>query len=818
MKVSLNWIRAMLDLQKSPTEIADILTSLGLEVESIETVSPSEADLDKILSARVLTCERIPDTDHLSATKVDVGDGVIRSVVCGAPNVAAGQMVFVALPGARVLSKDGARFSIAERKVKGVPSQGMICAVDEMGLGTDHSGIFILPPDTPQGLSAADFYQLESDTILDIGLTPNRADATCHLGVARDIAAYLRVREGKSAPIRLPETTNIQHHKGQSVISVDVEVPNSCPRYCGLCITGVTVTESPDWMKNRLLALGQRPINNIVDITNWVRMEMGQPLHAFDIAAIAQNKLVVKTLPEGTPFKGLDGAERHLSVEDIMICDGNDNPLCMGGVFGGESSGVRETTTDIFLESALFHPKAIRKSMIRHNLRTDAAWTFEKGVDPLGCILALERAAYLILQTAGGSISGPTADFHPQPAKNIQIPISFERINQHIGAQFENTQIIHILNALEIQTDNISHTGLTASVPTNKPDVRREADVIEEILRVYGLDNIPIPSRFRTSMEITSRPSPEMVRNTAADLLAANGCHECMSLSLTNSTYFVGDQAALPIPQDQLVYVHNTANQGLDCMRPVMLFSALETIVRNQNRQHPDLRLFEIGKTYLRNIESPSFHESYRLSISLSGNWQSEHWQKPAKTKTDFFTLKGLVNLLLHKLGVAEFQETAVAESPYQYAVKYHRGAQEIATFGAVDPTILKKMDVRNEVFFADVNLTYLTTATRNNTIHSTELNKYPSVRRDLALVIPQAIQFNEIKILANKTAKKLLKNICLFDVFEDESKLGVGKKSYAVSFTFEDPEKTLQEQDIDSVMQDLQKAFENKLNAAIRK
>jgi phenylalanyl-tRNA synthetase beta chain len=822
MKVSLNWIRVLLDLHKTPPEIADILTALGLEVEGLETVKPSLVDLDKVRSGLVLSCERIPETDHLSATTVDVGDGVIRSIVCGAPNVAAGQKVFVALPGANVFSKDGELFTIGERKVKGIPSQGMICAVDELGVGSDHSGILVLPPDTALGISAADWYEQAPDTIIEIGLTPNRADATNHAGVARDLAAYLRVQEGAIAPLHLPDVSTFPAPKTQVPITVEVLDAVACPRYTGVSITGIQVAESPEWLKNRLLALGQRPINNVVDVTNFVRMELGQPLHAFDIAAIGGHKIQVNTLPEGTIFKALDDTERRLFAEDLMICDGNAQPMCIGGVFGGADSGVKDGTTQVFLESAWFNAKSIRRSMLRHNLRTDAAWSFEKGVDPNGCLYALKRAALLICELTGGEIASEIVDFYPQPVAPARVPVRYQRINQLIGVDLGTDKIKQILTALEIGIEADTADGLTAVIPTNKPDVTREADVVEEVLRVFGLDNVPVPAQFRTSMEVSQRPTPDALRNIAADFLAANGFNECMSLSLSNSANHLGEQALFPVEQDQLVFVHNTANQGLDCMRPTMLFSALDTILRNQNRQNADLRLFELGKTYLRKPNSEEgkarFSEVARMSICMSGAYQGESWQPSSKSKVDFYSLKALVQNLLARFGVGGYQETVLQEAPYQYALKYHRGPQELVTFGAVLPSILKKMDIKNPVFFADFNIDNLFKAVGSNKIQFTELNKYPTVRRDLALVLDQAVSFGDIKQLAGKTAKKMLKDINLFDVFEDESKLGVGKKSYAVSFTFEDPEKTLQDKDIDHLMQQLQQAFETKLNAGIRK
>lgn len=835
MKVSLNWIRDYLDLHKSAPEIATILTSLGLEVEGWETIKPSPVDLARVVTALITACERIPETDHLSATLVDIGDGASRSIVCGAPNVAVGQKVFVALPGAQVFSKDGQLFTIGERKVKGVASQGMICAQDELGVGHDHSGIMVLPPETALGITAASWFQQEADTIFEIGLTPNRADATNHLGVARDLAAYLRVHEQPDLRVQPPQFDDSAFRIPHSAFDVSVETPAACPRFSGVVISGLQVHESPDWLKNRLLASGQRPINNVVDVTNYVRAELGQPLHAYDLAEVQGGKIIVKTLPAGTVFKTLDGVDRPLLAADLMVCDGASNPLCMGGVFGGATSGVKETTTAIFLESAFFHPQWIRRSMLRHNLRTDAAWMFEKGVDPNGCRFALERAALLIRELAGGELASAVVDIYPNPVLPARISIDYARVNRLIGENLSQARVKTILTALEIGVETENADGFVAVIPTNKPDVTREADVIEEILRVHGLDNVPIPARIRSSMEITPRPNPDAVRNLAADFLAANGFNECMGLSLSNSTYYHGDQAVLPMPADQLVFIHNSANQGLDCLRPTLLFTALEAIQRNQNRQHADLRLFEFGKIYARRstVEGVSyppleggrgrgaaqgkFQEILRLSITLTGAHAAESWQPGVKNMVDFYTLKTYVQQVLTRLGLSGYQEMTLHESPYQYALQYHRGTQELVTFGAVSPAILKKADVKNAVFFADFHFENVLQALGNHKITFTELNRFPTVRRDLALVLDRSVSFGDIRQLAGRTTKKMLKEVNLFDVYEDESKLGAGKKSYAVSFLFEDREKTLQDKEIDAAMQQLQQAFETKLQATIR-
>lgn len=822
MKISLNWLREYLDIDKTPPEIADILTSLGLEVDGWSIVKPTPVDLDQVLSGYVVQCAPIPDTDHLSATQVDVGDGTLRSIVCGAPNVAAGQKVLVALPGANVYSKDGTLFTIGERKVRGVPSQGMICADDELGIGHDHSGIKVLPPDTPLGIRASDLLGIPSDIVYEIGLTPNRADATHHLGVARDLLAWIRVHENPSATLREVDLTGLEDFpENASPYPVEVRQPEACPRYMGLTISGIQVGESPEWLKNRLLSVGQRPINNVVDVTNYVRIELGQPLHAFDLEKIGGQKIIVQTLPAGTPFRTLDGVERKLLAEDLMICDGNGTPMCMGGVFGGADSGVSDTTTAIFLESAVFDPTWIRRSMLRHGLRTDAAWSFEKGVDPDGSALALFRAALLIERLSGGHVSSEVVDLCAKTIQPVRVPMRYARINTLIGVTLSPAQVTSILDALSIGMEDMSAEGFVAVVPTDKPDVTREADVIEEILRIYGLDRVPIPTHIRSSMEITPRPNPDAVRNFASDLLAANGFHECMGLSLSNSAYYTGESAVFPIDKKRIVYVHNTANQGLDCMRPTLLFGLLEAVRNNQNRQKANLRLFEFGKVY----ESQSSKwkagesETYRLCLAITGTYAPESWQHiSSKESVDFYTLKAWVGNLLTRLGISGFQESTVQQQGFRYALRYHRGPQELVTFGAVHPALLKKMDVKNAVYYADFHFEHLLKALASNRIQYAEVNRFPTVRRDLALVLDQGVSFGEIRQLAGRTVKKLLKEVNLFDVFEDEAKLGAGKKSYAVSFVFEDPDKTLQDKEVEAVMGQLEQVFEQKLGATIRK
>jgi len=636
--------------------------------------------------------------------------------------------------------------------------------------------------------------------------------------VARDLLAWVRTHEQADAKLILPETRAISTHftaTPTAVQEVLVDNAEACLRYTGVSISGVQVAESPEWLKNRLLALGQRPINNVVDVTNYVRLEMGQPLHAFDARSIGEHHIVVKTLEEGTVFKSLDGVERKLTAEDLMICDGHSNPLCMAGVFGGAESGVGTNTTDVFLESAVFHPRWIRRSMLRHNLRTDAAWVFEKGVDPANTLLALERAAALILNLAGGSMASPVFDQYPNPATPSTIDLSFGYVRSLIGEDLSAETITRILKALELELENVTDEGCTVLAPANKPDVTRPADLVEEILRVYGLDRVPIPGRSRSSMEISERPTADALRNMAADFLAANGFHECMNLSLSNSAWYTGPDALMPMPETALVRVHNTANQGLDSMRPTLLFGGLEAIRHNQNRQHPDLRLFEFGRTFFKTAQG--FAEENRLALWITGARQADNWQPQSKKTADFYTLKAYVQNLLDRFGVSGYQETSFTDKPYQYALRYHRGPQTLVEFGAVLLALCKKMELKQAVFYADFDFNALHNAVKKNRVQFEPLSRFPSVQRDLALVLDRKVSFADVRQWAMKKGKPLLTNVALFDVFDDESKLGEGKKSYAVRFTFENKDRTLQDKDMDNAMHELQTVLQDKLQAQVR-
>jgi len=837
MTTSLNWLKNYIETDLPAAEIGDLLTSLGLEVEGTEEVESIKGGLKGIVVGHVLECGKHPDADKLSLTKVDIGNGDPLSIVCGAPNVAAGQKVMVATIGTMLYPEDGEPFKIKKGKIRGEVSEGMICAEDELGIGNDHNGIIVLPEGTPAGMSGSEYYHVENDTVYDIGLTPNRSDATCHLGVAKDLAAALKVQHGHDGIVKEPSVDDFKINNHDLPVEVVVENTEACPRYAGVTIKGVTIKESPDWLKNRLSSIGVRPISNIVDITNFVLHELGQPLHAFDLDEIAGQKIVVKTLPQGSKFLSLDEQERTLNDHDLMICDGESKGMCIGGVFGGIKSGVKDSTKNIFLESAHFNAKWIRRTSTRHDLRTDAAKVFEKGSDPNVCVYALKRAAALIVELAGGEIASEVVDIYPNPITPAQIEVKYDYVNGLIGTAISPKEINEILLALGMEILSESAEGFTVSVPTNKADVTRPADVVEEILRVYGLDNVPVPNQMRSAMVEREYPDPNQVRNAIGSLLAANGFNEIISLSLSESRYY---KEILPIAEESLVWVNNTSNVQLDIMRPTMLFSGMEAVLQNQNRQQPDLKLFEFGKTYLRKNPGENkqkaasegagkginvrelFDEQEHLSLFMTGQRREENWRNPQKAEADYYSLRSFVDNVLARLGIVGFQQDPVSgnaeDEVFAYAMNYHRGPKSLVKFGKVKPAICKKVGIKSSLFYADFDWGALAKAAKKNSISMTELSRFPSMRRDLAVVIGNEVKFSDLATLARKVGKKLIKDINLFDVYEDEEKLGEGKKSYAISFTFENPERTLKEKEVDKVMNELIRTFEEKTGAMIRR
>jgi phenylalanyl-tRNA synthetase beta chain len=814
MKVSLNWLKEYLDLDLSPEKVSEILTDIGLEVEGVEEVESVPGGLEGLVIGEVVECGQHPNADRLSLTKVSVGSDELLSIVCGAPNVAAGQKVVVATIGTTLYPTEGDPFNIKKGKIRGEVSEGMICAEDEIGLGTDHDGIIVLPDEAPVGKAAAEYYEIEKDIVYEIGLTPNRSDATSHLGVARDLAAALKVNYGHSGEVRVPVADNFVVSNTDHPVEVIVENTEACPRYAGLTVTGLQVGESPEWLRKRLRAIGVRPINNVVDITNFVLHEWGQPLHAFDLNAIKGKTIRVKTLPEKTVFKSLDEQDRKLTAQDLMICNGDSEGMCMAGVFGGLHSGVTEETTSIFLESAHFDAKYIRRTSMHHLLRTDAAKVFEKGSDPNIVVDALKRAAQLLVELAGGTISSEVVDVYPSPILPLEITFSQNDLNILIGVELDREKELKpILAALEMEIRAEEGDQITVAVPTNKSDVLRPVDVFEEVLRIYGLNQVPMPSHLKSSLSFGQHPDPRQIKNAVGDLLAANGFNEIMAVSMSESRYH---KDILPVPEDELVFVNNTSNVHLDIMRPSMLMTGLEAVLHNQNRQSGDLKLFEYGRTYRR--EEGSYRERQYLSLFMTGKRWPENWHFGKDQEVTFYSLKAAVEQVMQRLGLDGYQESAMEEMPFAYALKFHRGPQELVRFGLLQRSILKGMDIKQPVFYAEFAWGTLLKALRKHKIHFTDLNKFPTVRRDLALVVDNSVKFSDIVSIARKTGKKLLRDINLFDVYDNEEQLGKGKKSYAVSFVFEDPTKTLKDKEVDKVMSQLIQQCEQKLGALIRK
>lgn len=812
MKVSYNWLKDYLDVNLPWEELSKILTDIGLEVEGEEQTESVKGGLKGIVVGEVTFKDKHPNADKLSVTRVDIGAEEELHIVCGAPNVAKGQKVVVATIGTMLYPNDGEPFKIKKGKIRGEASEGMICAEDEIGLGASHDGIMVLPAETAVGTAASDFFKIEKDTIFEIGLTPNRSDATSQLGVAKDLAAALKINNGHSGKVNVPDVSAFKVDNNDLPIEVVVENTEACPRYSGVSIKGVTVKESPEWLKKRLRALGVATKNNIVDITNFILHELGQPLHAFDADEIEGRKVIVKNLADGSQFTTLDDVERKLSSEDLMICDGNSNGMCIAGVFGGTKSGVKDSTTNIFLESAHFNATSIRKSSTRHLLRTDAAKCYEKGSDPNICVFALKRAALLIQELAGGEIASNIIDIYPIPVTRAQILCKYSHINRLIGDNLSKDEVRNILEAMEIDILEEKDDFLKVAIPTNKVDVTREADVIEEILRIYGLNKVSIPSQVKSALTYGLQPDPFKIKNIAGDLLAANGFNEMMAVSITESKYF---KEILPMDESQLIYINNTANMHLDVMRPSMLFSGLEAIQRNQNRRSSDLRLFEFGHTYLKGKDD--YIENEHLTLFMTGQRHPESWLNKDKEQVTFYSLKSYVLNLMNRLGLSGFQESNTENEIFGFGMKLHRGPQTLVEIGRVKGKLSKAMDIKNPVFYADFNWDMILKALRKHKIDFTPLNKFPTVKRDLALVLDRKVKFNEVQAIAKKTGKKLLKSINLFDVFEDESKLGEGKKSYAISMVFEDASKTLKDKDVDKVMKQMIQNFEKKLGAIIR-
>jgi len=812
MRISYNWLKQFIKINKTSDEVSTILTDLGLEVEGIETYESLKGGLQGVVVGYVLTCQKHPNADKLSVTTVDLGDGKAPlQIVCGAPNVAQGQKVLVATVGTKLFDSEGNSFEIKKGKIRGEDSHGMICAEDELGLGSSHEGILVLPEDTIPGTLAKDLFEIEIDEVFEIGLTPNRADAMSHWGVARDLRAGLLQQGETVKELVTPSVSKFKVEKRTLKMDLKVEDPKLAPRYCGVTISGIKVKESPAWLQNRLKAIGLTPKNNIVDVTNYVLHELGQPLHAFDAAKIKGGKVIVKTMPAGTKFITLDDVERTLHEDDLLICDDN-GPMCLAGVFGGKNSGVSQNTTEIFLESAYFNPVTIRKAAKRHGLNTDASFRFERGIDPSITEYALKHAALLIQEVAGGEITSDVEDLYPKKIEDHQVLLNFENVNRIIGQEIPNETIKKILVSLDIKVNSVSDAGLGLTIPSYRVDVEREIDVIEEILRVYGYNNIETSTKINASMSRSARNEDYKIQNIIGDGLATLGFNEMMANSLTSPEYI---KLSENLKEEHNVVMLTPLSNDLSVMRQSMLFSALEAVSYNINRRSSDLKLFEFGKTYHKrgNIFA-DYSENKHLSLTVTGNTVSESWLNVSRT-IDFFNFKGYVQSILSRLGIDKTTTKPVENDIFAEGIALTLGRETVVEFGLVKKSTLKAFDIKQNVFYADFNWDAILKIVSTK-IKVTDLPKTQEVRRDLALLIDNAITFEQIFSIAKLTEKALLKNINLFDVYQGD-KLPEGKKSYAVSFILQDAEKTLTDTQIEKIMSKIQQQLETQLGATLR-
>ncbi len=816
MKISYNWLREYLDFDAGPEELSVILTSLGLEVEGMEEWVSVRGGMKGVVVGKVLTCEKHPDADRLSVTTVDAGGTDPLNIVCGAPNVAAGQLVAVALPGTMVYHGNE-QFEIKRSKIRGQLSEGMICAEDELGIGDDHEGIMVLDSSARVGMPAAEYFGVTTDTVFEIGLTPNMIDCSSHYGVARDLAAYFNLQ--KPVRARLPEITSIDKESDTGAISITVEAPEACIRYSGLTIRGIKVGPSPAWLQTRLRAIGLHPINNVVDITNFVLHETGQPLHAFDVAAIKGGTVRVRHLPDKTRFVTLDGVERTLASTDLMICN-QEEGMCIAGVFGGLHSGVTESTTDLFLESATFSPVSVRRTSRRHDLRTDASYRFERGTDPEMTIYALKRAAMLVRELAGGTVTGDIIDVYPAPVRKAVVRYSLDRMTRLIGKEIPVETVKTILYSLDINITAEEEGILTLEIPTYRVDVTREADVTEEVLRIYGYDNIGISNEMHTMLSHTDKPDREKMAASLSEMLSANGFVEIMCNSLSPAAWFetTGD-----FEVKDLVRLANPLSSDLNVMRLSLLPGMLNAIAWNINRQSSNLRLFELGYIYRRKgrvntLEiTDNFAENQVLAMALTGNMNEKRWNAP-ETPSGFFHLKGYAEMVLSRFGITrrEMVATEVQRGWFAEGIQYTAGGLDVASFGKVSRKYLSMFDIRQDVFYAEIVWENLIRLTGTRAIRFSELPRYPWVRRDLALLVDRSVKFSQIHDLAFRTERNILQEVDLFDVYESET-IGRDKKSYAVSFILRDERQTLTEKNIEKTMGALVKAFEREFGATLR-
>jgi len=807
MRISYNWLKQFIKLDWKSEETAALLTDLGLEVEGVDKFESLKGGLEGVVIGHVLTCIQHPNADRLRITTVDLGDGVPVQIVCGAPNVAAGQKVAVATIGATLYDKEGIAFQIKKGKIRGEDSYGMICAEDELGLGESHDGIMILNEDLVAGTPAAKIFDIVTDEVFEIGLTPNRADAMSHLGVARDLKAGLNQKNVHTELIT-PSVSNFRVDKRTLKIDIKLEDSKRAPRYCGVTISGITVKPSPAWLQNRLKAIGLTPKNNVVDVTNYVLHELGQPLHAFDAAKIKGNKVLIKTADAGTKFVTLDDVERTLHEEDLVICDEN-GPMAIAGVMGGKKSGVTTSTATIFLESAYFNPVSIRKTAKRHGISTDASFRFERGIDPTITQYALKRAALLIQETAGGEITCDLEDIYPKKIEDFSVFLNFETVTRTIGQELSKESIKKILVSLDIKITSMSEKGLGLIIPSYRVDVTREIDVIEEILRVFGYNNITFTQKINASISNSSRTEDYKLQNVVASQLTALGFNEMMANSLTTPDYI---KLSENLKEEHNVLMLNPLSNDLSAMRQSLLFSALEAVSFNINRRRADLKLFEFGKSYHK--IAGSYDEKKHLTLTVTGNRQQESWAQPQKG-SDFFMFKGYITMILGRLGFNKLQTQPLENDVFAEGSVLSIGNDVIVEFGTIKKQVLKHFDIKQEVLFADFNWAAITKLVTGK-IKYTDISKFPEVRRDLALLVDNAVTFDSIYAIARQTEKALLKDISLFDVYEGEN-LPEGKKSYAVSFVLQDYTKTLTDEQIDKIMGKIRQNLETQTGAQLR-
>jgi phenylalanyl-tRNA synthetase beta chain len=816
MIISYNWLKSYIDPHYNPQQLAEVFTSLGLEVDSLEEYQSVKGGLEGFIIGEVLTCERHPNADKLSKTTVNIGGERPLDIVCGAPNVAAGQKVVVATVGTMIYGM-GEPFEIKKSKIRGEVSEGMLCAEDELCLGHSHEGILVLEPSAVSGTLAKNYFKVESDWIFEIGLTPNRIDCASHYGVARDLAAYLK-NQGIPTQIKKPSVDAFSVSNHSLIIPVEVQNREACPRYSGITISGIKIAESPEWLKNNLKAIGLNPINNVVDITNFILHELGQPLHAFDADKIEGKKIVVRTFSEGTSFVTLDGTERKLSSEDLMI--GNTSEaMCIAGVFGGLQSGISENTTSVFIESAYFNPVWVRKTARRHGINTDSSFRFERGTDPNNTIYALKRAALLICELAGGTISSDIVDIYPAPVEDFRVEVNYERMFSLMGKNIGKETVKSILQSLEINIESETDEGLILRVPPYRVDVTREADIVEELARVYGYNNIEFDERINASIVYSEGPDRLKIYNTIADLLASSGFNEMMSNTLTRSAYYENSEKA----KASLIYLKNPLSSDLNSLRQTLFFGGMEAIVRNVSYRNSNLRLFEFGNCQFftgseaEHQDLKKYKESMHLALFLSGNKNDRNWLMP-EAPTSFFELKAYVHNILNRLGINPSKAvTSSSASEYMAdGIAYTYNQKVVVEMGLVHPQFLKEFDVKQNVYYAEFDWDLIIRLASSNKVAYTELPKYPEVNRDLSMLIDESVNFDKIKELAHKAERKLLRNVTLFDVYKGD-KIPAGKKSYAVSFTLRDDAQTLTDKQIEKTMNNINGMLARELGAQLR-